>query len=94
MNKVKFNATKAEVAVISIIADRAVQAAKAAGIDYAKSDAFMDIEACHSNGCKLELAKLAAADDFNFGHDVLGIRRYIDRSTGKLLNHFLPRFAA
>jgi hypothetical protein len=53
----------------------------------------MDITACHLNGCKLDLAKLLAADDFNFAHDVLGIRRHIDRETGQLMNCFRPRFA-
>ena len=36
---------------------------------------------------------LLAASDFDFIHDVSGIHAYIDRTTGDLTNHFLPRFA-
>lgn len=53
----------------------------------------MDITATHANGCPLKLAELLAADDFNFSHDVAGIYRHLDRTTGKLLDCFLPRFA-
>jgi hypothetical protein len=53
----------------------------------------MDITACHLNGCPLKLEELLAADDFNFAHDVFGIRNKINRKTGKLTDCFLPRFA-
>lgn len=59
-----------------------------------QSTAVMDIDACHSNGCSLQLDKLLNADDANFAHDVFGIRRFIDRTTGKLDGCFLPRSAA
>lgn len=55
----------------------------------------MDISACHSSGCKLDLVKLLwDFDDLNFIHDVTGIAVNLDRSTGKLLNCFHPRSAA
>lgn len=53
----------------------------------------MDLTAVHANGCPLRLQELLDADNFNFGHDVFGIARHIDRRTGKLRNHFRPRFA-
>lgn len=53
---------------------------------------LMDIIACHLNGCPLRLAELAEADEFNFSHDVWGIRRHMDRKTGKLTDCFLPRY--
>lgn len=89
----QFNATREESELINKIANRAVKAAADLGVRYDKMTAFMDIEACHCTGCPLDLARLLAADDGNFGHDVFGIRRYIDRTTGKLTNHFLPRTA-
>ena len=52
----------------------------------------MDITATHANGCRLKLYELLMADDFNFVHDVFGIARHLDRTTGKLMDHFLPRF--
>jgi hypothetical protein len=53
----------------------------------------MDVTACHLNGTKLDLEQLLAFDDFNFCHDVFGIARHLDRSTGALQNCFLPRCA-
>lgn len=41
----------------------------------------------------LDLEGLAKADDSNFAHDLFGIRRHLDRSTGKLTYCFLPRYA-
>lgn len=53
----------------------------------------MDFTATHANGCPLDLKRLLAADDFNFAHDAFGIARHLNRETGQLENHFLPRFA-
>lgn len=90
----KFNATRAEMEVIAKIATRARKMAAAlGGFQYTQSDALMDINACHSNGCPLKLQELLDADDGNFGHDVFGIRRHINRETGQLEDCFLPRFA-
>ena len=54
----------------------------------------LDISAVHSNGCPLKLAELLNAKDSDFFHDVFGIRKNLNRETGKLENDFLPRFAA
>ena len=54
----------------------------------------MDVTACHCNGRPLRLDDLLKADVFNFTHDIVGIREHLDRHTGKLLNFFVPRFAA
>lgn len=56
-------------------------------------DAQMDVTACHCNGTKLDLEKLLKFPDFDFLHDMAGIRNCIDRETGKLTNCFLPRCA-
>ncbi len=53
----------------------------------------MDLTAAHINQ-PLKLEELLATDDGNFGHDVFGIQRHIDRDTGELSNCFLPRFQA
>src|SRR3546814_19495088 len=54
----------------------------------------MDLAECHANGNRLRLDDLAKADDFNLLHDVVGIHRHLDRETGKLMDHFVPRFTA
>ncbi len=56
-----------------------------------KVEVMMDITAVHLNDTELDLKRLLEADDFNFAHDIIGIRRHIDVNTGKLRNCFLPR---
>lgn len=57
-------------------------------------DIRMSLVACHANGMPMRFDKLVAADRFNFYHDVNGILRHIDRTTGTLGGCFVPRFAA
>ena len=52
----------------------------------------MDLAACHCSN-PLRLGDLLAADNFNLMHDVMGIARHLNRKTGKLENHFSPRFS-
>lgn len=89
----QFNASRYELQLITKIAKRAVALAKKYGVDYDYRDACMDLDACHSNGCPLDFQKLLDAPDSDFGHDVFGIRRHINRSTGELMDCFLPRCA-
>lgn len=56
-----------------------------------RPDLDMDIAATHLNGCPLNLQKLHDFDDFNMVHDITGIVRHLDRSTGKLGGFFDPR---
>lgn len=90
---INFDTSKNERMIISKIARRAVLLAKEAGISYDTIDAEMDISAVHCNGCQLRLKDLLDADDFNFSHDVFGVRRHINRETGKLEDCFSPRFS-
>lgn len=82
-----------EARTIAAIARRAVQVAAEMGVRYEFMDADMDLTACHLNGNPLRLKKLLAADAVNFAHDVLGIRRHLNRETGKLENCFSPRYS-
>ena len=90
---INFNATKDEHKTIVAIARRAVKMAADYDVDYEYTCAMMDVNACHSNGNPLDLDGLLNADDFNFAHDVFGIRRHIDRETGTLGNCFVPRYS-
>lgn len=89
----RWTATRDEVLTMSRIANRAVKLAKEFGVDYDKMSALMDIEACHCNGCTLDLDRLESFPDFDFAHDVFGIYRHINRTNGKLEDCFLPRCA-
>ena len=55
-------------------------------------DMLMDLDAANKN-CPLKLQELLDTDDFNFYHDLVGIRQHVNRNTGKLEDCFLPRFA-
>ena len=96
MKSASFEVGKDEARLLHLIAKRAVRMAAINGWIYDIMDADMDVTACHANGCKLKLKldELLSADDFNFAHDVFGIQRHIDRTSGKLQNCFLPRFSA
>lgn len=90
MSRVKFTATTEERILIRKIADRA----KKLGLifkNYDRQTCLMDLEACHCNGTPLDLQRLLDAETFTFMHDVTKIARHIDRNTGKLTDHFLPR---
>jgi hypothetical protein len=52
----------------------------------------MNLSAVHSH-TPLRLELLRDFDDFNFAHDILGIERHLDKSTGELKDHFRPRCA-
>ena len=90
---INWTITKEDNDIAVNIAKRAILMARKLGVKYSQMDAVMDIEACHNNGCTLKLSELLEADDFNFAHDIFGIRRHINRNTGKLEHCFLPRFS-
>lgn len=90
---INWQTSKQDMKLITRIAQRAVVMAEDRDIFYPFQDCDMDITACHMNGNALDLKKLIDFDDFNFSHDVFGIRRYIDRETGELKDCFSPRCA-
>lgn len=53
----------------------------------------MDLTAAHIFS-PLRLNDFLCADDGNFGHDIGGIQKNIDRRTGDFDNFFCPRFSA
>lgn len=81
---------KEDAKVIREIAARA----HAMNPEYQLMDCEMDITATHLNGNPLKLAELASAAQFDFAHDVFGIARKLDRSTGQLTDCFSPRYSA
>lgn len=87
---VSFDATKEDLDLITKIVYRAL--GEGTRDTNRIKNAHMDLVACHCNGNPLDLKALLEADDFNFWHDVGGITENLNRTTGKLENHFLPRF--
>ena len=92
-----FTANASEALIIAEIASRYLDELSIARIPKSqrpdKLSVIMDIEAAHSNGCPLKLTDLCNAEAFDLVHDVGGIGRHINRTTGKLGGHFLPRYA-
>lgn len=87
MDFIKFKCSKLEKEQIKKIVDRMC------GYDSSINSlhAEMDLTACHLNGCALDLPRLLKAPKAVLGHDFYGIRKYLDRSTGKLTGNFDPR---
>lgn len=90
---VSFEVTQNEFWIIDEIAERAMRLALRAGESYPRQHAAMDVTAVHANGNPLRLTELRDADEANFGHDVFGIRRHLNRETGQLGGCFVPRFS-
>lgn len=89
---ISFNAGRRDFGLILEIVNRAEQEARALDIDLGPRQALaMDITACHCNGNPLDLQGLLEAPSGDFWHDVGGIRRHIDRTTGQLGDCFSPR---
>jgi hypothetical protein len=89
-----FAVSKADAALITRIAERAVSMAERYGRRAELLGVCANLMACHANGCRLRLDALLAADDLSFMCDVWGIGRHLDRATGTLAGRFAPRFAA
>lgn len=89
---ISFATSKTDSTIISKIVDRALVMFRHQGVDIDRMSIHMDIVATHANGNPLRLRDLLGADDFNFAHDIFGIYRHLDRDTGKLGDHFSPRF--
>lgn len=91
---IKWNASPKDSGLIGKICERAERLAHDKGLSRPdRMEMVMDLTAAHLNGCPLDLDGLLSAPDLDFAHDVFGIRRNMDRQTGALLNHFLPRCA-
>jgi hypothetical protein len=91
--KVNFDVTPEDHNLIRMIVRRSLKLAKEADVTIDGVSLAMDITAVHCNGNPLTLRALLYAGDFDFSHDVFGIRRHIDRRTGKLMAGFLPRYS-
>ena len=87
---ISFTTTDDETKAIDKIVDRVLDEIPQYGD---RLDIHMDVTACHCNGTPLDLEKMLKAPAVDFANDVLGIRRHIDRRTGKIGNCFLPRCA-
>ena len=87
---INFKSTKEDATLIALIVDR-VELLHPLGDNRMKL--YMDLTACHLNGTPLKLAEMIDMADADFIHDINGIVKHIDRTTGKLGDCFVPRCA-
>lgn len=71
-----------------------VKRAERNGIVVSYPDTVMDLTVCHCNGCPLDLQRMLHGNLENLAHDIYGIHRHLNRTTGKLENCFWPRMVA
>jgi hypothetical protein len=93
---VSFEHTKEEGELVDRILDRYAALAEKQGQPVGHAERLgveMDLLATHANGCPLDFALMLEAEDFDFVHDINGIGRHLDRTTGELGGCFLPRTA-
>jgi len=76
--------------IVKII-ERAEPIARANNIRLDRLTSIMDIDNADKQ-YPLDLDAMLTADAANFNHDFFGIRAHINRETGLLENHFVPRF--
>ena len=92
--RLRMEATRSEIQLILAIVKR-FEAITEGGVPLERLTLVMDVEACHCNGCPLDLEALAnAARDVDLVHDVAGIHRHLNRETGELEDCFRPRYAS
>jgi len=77
---------------VDAIVTRAVEAFAKFGVHVTRIHMRMNLSAAHAV-CPLDLARLAAADNFNFTHDIGGIEKHLNKTTGEIEDCFVPRFA-
>jgi len=85
--------TDQESKAVQIIIARANRMAKRMDQPLDRFSLRMDLAAVHLH-TPINFMGLLSAPDFDFGHDVFGIMRHIDRETGQLMDFFLPRCAS
>lgn len=89
---ISFKISRSDRAIVAALVERAAKLALIEGREE-RISAEMDLIATHANGNPLRFADLLAADDFNFTHDFVGIANCLDRTNGRLMNYFSPRFS-
>ena len=93
---INWEANKKDMDTIHQIAIRYISYAPLRGVpkQYQRPlmDIEMDITVTHLNGNQLDLVRLLNAGDMDFYHDMIGIQKNLNRSTGQLNNCFVPRY--
>jgi len=86
--------TPTEARLVKRIADRAYLRIQQLSCPlYKRATCASDVSQVHAGSCPLDLQRLLKASDFDFLHDIFGIKKHLDRRIGRLRNNFRPRTA-
>ena len=85
--------TREDYDLFAKIANRAVELYKKLGHDLKYMTVEMDLQVVHHTR-PLKLQEMLDSDNGNFGHDIAGINRHLNRDTGEMEDAFTPRFTA
>lgn len=91
---VEFSMKKPELEIVQKIAERVERLTAEMQIDgmqYDRHELVMDLDAAYTSAGPFNLTRLLESPDADFLHDIYGVRRHIDRKTGKLTGCFMPR---
>lgn len=89
-----YSCSKNDWAISHRIMDRIMAIATAGGFEINRQALHQDLMTAHCNATPLRMWQLFASETGDFTHDVLGIALHIERTTGRMLNGFTPRFAS
>lgn len=78
--------------LIEAIVDRARPLFSDLGVNYSRMNIWMDLEAANRD-IPIDFERLLHSDLGTFGHDIGGIRRFLNRETGKIEQCFMPKTA-
>lgn len=84
--------TRVNLDTITKILERAELLFKEYGIDEKRINTLLDLDNA-DNEIPLDWDALLTCDKQTFAHDIFGIRRHMNRKTGKIEDCFVPRTA-
>lgn len=93
MKEVSFSVSLEDQRLITRCVRRACDIGLIFDEDESRISLNMDLCAAKAQGCNIDFQKMLGFDSFNFAHDIVGIRKNLNRRTGELMNCFLPRAA-
>lgn len=87
----KIKTSKDDTDLIAEIAGKAAKLYADIGHDFDMMSMVMDLEVVHAE-TPLRLEEMLESENYDFIHDIAGIRRHLNRATGRLEDFFVPRF--
>lgn len=91
--ELNWNLRREDAQPIELCVNRAMKLSREHNLQLNRMTLEMDLVSLHLNGTPINFRDMAVGTHSDFLHDILGIRRHLDRSTAQLRDCFVPRFA-